>query len=448
MIPNQYKPAITATLQDLLAGPFGGNRVAMGDFLLRAAARFVGQDLASVTLQTLLAELQGQSAPTPVTGNPVTPSTIRFDRQQLLAGVTYHWSTRDADADVARLRAAGYTGVWLELMELVVTGDLAAVQLQQVAKLKPWGDACRKYGMILGVSAWNTNDVLAPHGTNETVKARFDALHALGYNDVLMVQPMSENDNNTASGVQGFGRQYAATLWPAAQRCDYEGYSPDGAFTERHSEAHAASAGGGWRNLFVTDNGTQKFMQLSASDYVAMATRQIQRGGSFAVYCALDKTDLDWDAIGKIGSAFTAHAGGSQPAPSPVTPYASAVGYYKGSALATLGAMPVTNCVRSGKIDSRNITVDYDGQPFGSQAHFVMAWQEGGAWYWCPFEWCLNGAKVHNWSDNMLPGPGKSGICTEHNGTAHYPRPGARIYGGLCDENRAKVTNLVDCGTI
>jgi hypothetical protein len=120
-------------------------------------------------------------------------------------------------------------------------------------------------------------------------------------------------------------------------------------------------------------------------------------------------------------------------------------GFYKHGSLPALDKMQVVQAVRSAHVDSKNVTLDYDGRPVGDPAHFAFAWQENAAWFWCDFEWCLNGAKSHNWSDNLVAPPG---ICTEPNGTQHTPRSGIRVYAFLCDKDLKTRTNIVDAGVV
>lgn len=144
------------------------------------------------------------------------------------------------------------------------------------------------------------------------------------------------------------------------------------------------------------------------------------------------------------------------PSPVPSTGYdGSAQGFYKGSRLPLLGTLPVRNILRGARIEGKMLTLDYDGQPFGAAAMFVAAWQEAdGRWFWCPFEWCLNGNKRHEWVSNLYPkSADERGICEEP-GTrkVHFPPSGAAVWCGLgrCDGKNARtvseISNLILAG--
>ena len=244
-----------------------------------------------------------ESTNTPEQPNPSTPNTIiDYKMQQLYCGCQYYWSKLNADQFCSDARANGFTGVHCELMELVTTGSLADGQLSQINKLKPWADACRKYNLILYVSVWNSNDVLAPTATQKIIKDRFDNFkNIIGTNNVI-IQPMSENDNKTNESLRTYARNYASTIWPKEQIMVYEGQPLNGSFiTEFHSDTGASKINNS-SALFVTDNSNQKFDQIPNEQFILLAHKHIKSGRSFSIY-GFHKTP-DWATWKLISKEF------------------------------------------------------------------------------------------------------------------------------------------------
>lgn len=438
-----------ANLAGEVVGRFEGNGLIEAAAQLDVRQQLVESRVDAITITGKGALKTETGEPGVVVVNPDPATPIAIARQHFGVGCQYHWPELDADAFVRGARDAGATMVHNEIMALVTTGDLAKQQVAQIKRLVPWAAACRKYGLLLFVST-NSNDVLNFQMTEAIAKARIDTLRDVLGTDRVLFQAMSEDDNGAYAkgnkrwpGVRTYSRSYAASVWPHAQLVDYLPANTGAAFRE----IHGGASGSTWNTIYVTDNNTELTDKISADRMVAIGTSHLKAGRSFVAY-GFNKTPefATWKRI-----AAALNGGVVVDAVDAINPELPR-GFKKGVALKSLASMKVVPAMRSASIGPRDLRVSYDGRPFGDAANFGLAWQESGAWYWCPFEWCLNGDTSQNWVANLVPVLGnkdKPGICKEgKNGPAHYPKSGTSCFAFLLDEHNTARTNIVPAGSV
>lgn len=362
----------------------------------------------------------------PVTG--VLSGRLDWAKAQVVAGVQYYWSGRDPVKDAQDALRAGFTGLDYELMETVSTGDLKQRRDEQTDKIVAHITANRAAGLLSSISFWNSNDPLAKTATPAIYKAGLDYFIAKCGTAGILLQPMSEEDNNTPAAVRTYARAYAAQVWPAAQLAKYNG-GGSGGWNETHPcDANYKAGNGAIGHVIVkTDCGGTLADRIGAAKTRELLKRDHDAGISHVIYGF--QKEYDWNGWRISGSNVPV-----TPAPA-ATNTADAVDM---RGFVCLGIehtnfdpnkAKITRVLRAGTIGKNRITLNYANPGWTvDTVGACMAWKDpaSGLMVGGFFDWLMNNSvrDLHN----VVPAPG---IFSKYSKYPRLPPVGAKVYAWI-----------------